>query len=60
VEKKVKVPRKKVDGAYGEVSPSIDVEDSTSYLISDAHEHEDVCEEELAVNEIPCEVDLIS
>jgi hypothetical protein len=42
------------------VSPSNDVEDSTSYLISDAHDDEDVNEEELAADEIPCEVDLIS
>jgi len=60
VDKKVKVPRKKVDGAYGEVSPSTDVEDSTSYLISDAHDDEDVHEEDLASDEIPCEVDFIS
>jgi hypothetical protein len=59
VDKKVKVPRKKVDGAYLEVSPSTDVEDSTSYLISDAHDDEDVCEE-LVADEIPCEFDLIS
>jgi hypothetical protein len=42
VDKKVKVPRKKVDGAYGEVSQSTDVEDSTSYLSSDAHDDEGV------------------
>jgi hypothetical protein len=59
VDKKVKVPRKKVDGAYGEETPSTDVEDSTSYLISDAHDNEDV-HEELVADEIPCEVDLIS
>ena len=59
MDKKVKVPRKKVDGAYLEVSPSTDVEDSTSYLISDAHDDEDVCEE-LVADEIPCEFDLIS
>jgi hypothetical protein len=58
VNKKVKVLRKKVDGAYGEVSPSTDVEDSTSYLISDARDDEDV-HEELAVDEIPCEIDPI-
>jgi hypothetical protein len=39
--------------------PSTDVEDSTSYLISDAHDNEDV-REELVADEIPCEVDLIS
>jgi hypothetical protein len=31
-----------VDGAHGEVSQSIDVEDSTSYLSSDAHDDEGV------------------
>jgi hypothetical protein len=35
------------------------IEDSTSYLISDAHDDEDV-REELEEDEIPCEVDLIS
>jgi hypothetical protein len=59
VDKKVKVPRKKVENAYGEETSSTDVEDSTSYLISDAHDNEDV-REELVADEIPCEVDLIS
>jgi hypothetical protein len=54
------VSRKNLDGAYGKVSPSTDVEYSTSYLISDAHDDEDVHEEELAVDEIPCEVYHIS
>jgi hypothetical protein len=44
VDKKRKVLGKKVEGAYGEVSPSTDVDDSTSYLISDAHDDEDVHE----------------
>jgi hypothetical protein len=45
VDKKVKVPRKKANGAYGEETPSTDVEDSTSYLNSDAHDNEDVREQ---------------
>jgi hypothetical protein len=59
VDKKGMVPTKKADGAYGEESLSIDVEDSTSYHISDAHDNEDV-REELVAEEIPCEVDLMS
>jgi hypothetical protein len=45
VDKKVKVPGKKVDGAYGGETPSIDVDDSTLYLNSDAHGNEDVSEQ---------------
>jgi hypothetical protein len=35
-------PDGQVDGAHGEVSQSTDVEDSTSYLSSDAHDDEGV------------------